>query len=887
MGNIYSDIDLVTESDVEQKFIYKLLTTPSPVGLGYSDADFRTKADIRKLTIDKGANRKLYYPDYAIITNGLPTIIIEAKTPGENIDEAIRQARLYATEINSMYKNNINPCSRVIVTDGEQVVACFWDQDVPYASFLVKEIDPLNSEFDKFLKFVSRQEIVKLTDDILKTIKKSARYFKPVHMLGGNTVINETVGENSFGANVSLDYKYLFNPEALEDREAIVANAYIQSRRKEAHISPIDKIIRAALPVSVLDSKQIDDTANPKEIIQQLSNHKNLKNEICLLIGSVGSGKSTFTDYLRIVALPDALKSSTEWININLNKAPLSREIIYKWIVSEAIKEIKNKHKDIDFDDISVLKKIYLRQLNSLEKGRAALFPKDSDKYIEIIYEELKRLQSDDNQTLEALIYYLYVNRNKLFVVVLDNCDKRIRDDQLLMFEVATWLKNTFTCLIFLPLRDTTYDQYYNEPPLDTVIKDLVFRIDPPLLEKVIYARLDYALREITTDNSKFSFYINNNARVECDRNEVGQYLRCIVSSLFQDNFFKRIIIGLAGRNIRRGLEILLDFSKSGHISTDEILKVRLSQGDYKLSSSLIARILLRGKRKYYSDEQSNIKNLFYSESDDALPDPFVRIAILRWLKNKSREFGPNRIKGYHKVVDLIRALQSAGHSRARIVLEIETLSKANCVNTESEKDDISDDDLISIAPGGYIHLDLLRDLSYLQAISEDTYFRENQVAKKISDNIIGRGPFKHLSKQSAISCSSVLIDYMLLYHQDYFLGKATILADDSSDDYIDLPSIKNYIDNIADNDSMYSNYKNVETDYPIGTLIEAQIVSVQQYGFFVEFGLSGTGLIHKSNFGRFNHKTLESNESGDWVLAEIIEYDHERKRFKLKLIEI
>ena len=60
---------LESESDVEQKFILKLLTSPFPNGLEYSAPDFRTKYDIRKISIGKGNSRKLYYPDYIIILN--------------------------------------------------------------------------------------------------------------------------------------------------------------------------------------------------------------------------------------------------------------------------------------------------------------------------------------------------------------------------------------------------------------------------------------------------------------------------------------------------------------------------------------------------------------------------------------------------------------------------------------------------------------------------------------------------------------------------------------------------------------------------------------------------------------------------------------------------
>lgn len=525
MTNKYKLEAVHTESDVEQKLIYKLLTNPSPDGLGYADADVLTKPYIKKVIVDKGQKKKSYYPDYAIILDGLPSIIVEAKSPGEDLIEAAREARLYATEINSSYKSNINPCQWIIVSDGKTIETYNWDSHETKSILTVDELNPLDPKYDQFLTLVSKKAISVSVDDILKSIAKNATYHKPVYMLGGKSVINQTVGQNSFGSNVSLEYKYLFNPDDMSDREAIAKNAYVASKRKESHISPIDKLIRAAIPQSEIDAKQVEDSTKPKLILDKLSDVAQVKNEICLLIGEVGSGKSTFTDYLRTVALPQNIRRSTEWVNINLNKAPLSKEKIYDWVVDKCIETIRITHSEVDFDKIETLRKIYARELGKIEKGRAAIYEKDSEKYRDIIYDELVRLQEDNKKTLDAYINFLFCGENKLFVIVLDNCDKRNREDQLLMFEVATWLKDTFACMIFLPLRDITYDQYCNEPPLDTVIKDLVFRVDPPLLEKVIYSRLGYALREIDNNNSKFNYYLPNNARVECSRGEVGIYI--------------------------------------------------------------------------------------------------------------------------------------------------------------------------------------------------------------------------------------------------------------------------------------------------------------------------------------------------------------------------
>src|SRR5438445_1112964 len=102
--------DLKNESDVEQKFVWPMLSSPEPTGLGFAPAEIYTKANIRYLEIDKGTSKKVYRPDYIILLAGLPVLIIEAKHPDEDLDEALREARLYSAELNAQHPPGINPC---------------------------------------------------------------------------------------------------------------------------------------------------------------------------------------------------------------------------------------------------------------------------------------------------------------------------------------------------------------------------------------------------------------------------------------------------------------------------------------------------------------------------------------------------------------------------------------------------------------------------------------------------------------------------------------------------------------------------------------------------------------------------------------------------------
>jgi hypothetical protein len=123
--------DLKNESDVEQKLLYPLLTTEEPFGFGIGSNEILTKQNIRRLPIGKGKDRKSYFPDYLILIGGIPLVVIEAKEPGEDLDEAFREARLYASEINAIFHPGINPLVKVVATNGARLLAGSWDSATP------------------------------------------------------------------------------------------------------------------------------------------------------------------------------------------------------------------------------------------------------------------------------------------------------------------------------------------------------------------------------------------------------------------------------------------------------------------------------------------------------------------------------------------------------------------------------------------------------------------------------------------------------------------------------------------------------------------------------------------------------------------------------------
>ena len=96
---------------------------------------------------------------------------------------------------------------------------------------------------------------------------------------------------------------------------------------------------------------------------------------------------------------------------------------------------------------------------------------------------------------------FLAGERGRLLIIVFDNCDKRERDEQLQAFQMARWLQQQIRCLVVLPLRDVTYEAYRDQPPLDTMIKDLVFQIEPPPFTRILRKRLSIVLDELAVQS--------------------------------------------------------------------------------------------------------------------------------------------------------------------------------------------------------------------------------------------------------------------------------------------------------------------------------------------------------------------------------------------------
>ncbi|WP_337085488.1 restriction endonuclease subunit M [Elizabethkingia anophelis] len=147
--------ELTNEASVEILFINKLLDY-----LKYPSSDISFKESISEIVVGKGSKKILYKPDYVIKTKGIPTIVIDAKSPKEVIDKWESQCSSYCLEINKHYEHN--PVQFFILSNGLKTSLYKWDEKKPIFTLNFDDFVDTSIVFSDFDKFINRNNVNKL-----------------------------------------------------------------------------------------------------------------------------------------------------------------------------------------------------------------------------------------------------------------------------------------------------------------------------------------------------------------------------------------------------------------------------------------------------------------------------------------------------------------------------------------------------------------------------------------------------------------------------------------------------------------------------------------------------------------------------------------------------
>ena len=144
--------NLTNEASVENWFVDRLVAY-----LGFKEEDIVIKTSIREFKVGQGSRSSLYKPDYVLLVNGFPTVVIDAKHPNESIEDWTPQCSSYCLELNKLYE--YNPVEYFLLTNGLVTKAYKWDLANPSIEMQFEEFTEGNKLLTELKATISKQAL--------------------------------------------------------------------------------------------------------------------------------------------------------------------------------------------------------------------------------------------------------------------------------------------------------------------------------------------------------------------------------------------------------------------------------------------------------------------------------------------------------------------------------------------------------------------------------------------------------------------------------------------------------------------------------------------------------------------------------------------------------
>lgn len=604
---------------------------------------------------------------------------------------------------------------KFINTDGSK-----WKDNV---CILFNGFDDIEKRFIEFYNLLSRDAVS--NNSVSNSLSYEKIEGRTIFSTLGNKQHKELI-RNDLTANLTPILSEIFGEiykfETLDSKE-LLKECFIKNEETKKNKSEIERLLDdkppelgEVIPVVNTDNtiKYIKDT-----ITNNPAQRETPPPDPIIIIGSKGSGKTTFINYLFEVTLDNSILQDRPFIIIDFRKyddLTYEKNEIYK----DLIEGIYNHYPDLKIFDLTVLKRTYYKEIHQRDIG-IWKFNKETnpEKYEEQISTFLETSIQDAQDHFIKFSEYLIRERRKRLTIVIDNADQKGPLFQKETYLFAAGLNRLAKCSVIISLREGYYYRWRNKPPFDA-FQSVVYHISAPPYSEVLESRIDYAIKKIDFIKAT-SGHIRDKSVVITSETIKNFFLNLDKTLFANDNSEMLNYLELTSfPNIREGLESFKQFLLSGHTNVHKYvinLETTIPIWEFVKSISLYNNL-------YYNHELSEIKNLFFPAENNT--NHFTKIRILRFLYNTTKKHGFR--EKFVPCSDLITLFQKIGYTEDIIINELELLIEYRMVDTDDNLSDIestetdctSHDFCLSLK--GFHYLDeMINRFHYLNLVLQDT----------------------------------------------------------------------------------------------------------------------------------------------------------------------
>ncbi len=492
--------------------------------------------------------------------------------------------------------------------------------------------------------------------------------------------------------------------------------------------------------------------------------------ELCLLLGGIGSGKTTFLKRYQLTVGRDILAKHSLWFHIDFLKAPVEPEDVELFVWQTILEQLRSRYGDYRLETRRNIRRAYEKNLEALEETALRPFKQGTTQYEEKLAEYLGNWQSDTANYVPRLLNTCEPRKNQKVVLFIDNVDQLSPESQAKAFLLAQRVTRSIGSLTIVAMREESYYTASVQKSF-TAYTNRRFHIASPRFLDVIRNRIAYAQSFLKNSIENPSLGYNQNEMQ--DAKDIYDLLTIVSQSLFGANrnivrFVETICFG----NMRLALEMFIAFLTSGASDVDKMLNIYRREGEYFVGFHEFVKSVMLAARKYYKEEQSPILNVFdcgtYKNSSH-----FTALRILHLLLSY-RAQASREGQGYVEITRVLSSFEDIFDNTEDFIVTLNRLLQAQLVevNTRSTES-ITDASHVRVTSAGWYYSGyLVRSFCYLDLVLQDTPFNSSQVAEDLKqsvylvDNLYDREEDKVQRVEARFKRVEMFLDY-LKYEED------------------------------------------------------------------------------------------------------------------------
>lgn len=682
---------------------------------------------------------KTTYADYVLRTAN-NAIVVEAKKVGASFEtpsltvrkqkltasfvsgalgDAIIQARDYARKLGVDFAAVTNGDAWIIFPAQRHDQVAFNES---FALVFPNLISVLRDNYQDFVELLSRDAVVDGSLE-LSLIGRYENQFGSRKLRNAFAATHRTAPRNPVFPLIEEAVVTAFSDSIEQLEGELLEKCYVSTpetikfdSRINLHISKRDHLFKTQ-PVRPM--KASESVVLRQKLAESVAKVKPLA---ILLLGSVGSGKTTFLHYTRKVKAADlfAPKSSgnyPHWIYVDFRDCPEQAsaiDFIYARIREYFIQ-------DGYFKDYNrCIRKAYATEIEALKSGPLFLVAKNKEKFDEAITE----LITDDYKKVVPYIDKLltHATHHSAIFLVIDNVDQfEHEEEQSRLFTETISLGHKLGVNLVMSMRGSTYAKHRNSATFDAYDFDPL-QIDPPRISSVLSKR--FALAKRLLEGKKGEFVAENGAHIKLEN--VAEIMDLVQASVLGTEIGNRIEV-LSADDVRLALRMTREFLEFGYSNPGRALQIYREEGKYVLPKHEAFRAILLGNHSVYSEEYSPIANPFDSRLSITKAQ-LLRLYILSAVVNFASSEAFRHIDG----TTIAENLRKIGFGDAITLAVLQDLCRYRFMHTASQNIPDMHSSFFPSRLGGYIVRDLIGYFPFLENMMFDTFIADNGVWEKL-----------------------------------------------------------------------------------------------------------------------------------------------------------